>query len=147
MIGSIVTGIVSAIHTEFGDGYPIYTETAEQGLTEPCFSVFCISPTQKQVLGQRYFRQHLFCVNYFPSPVEESKAECYAVFERLLSILECITAGGDLIRGTNMEGRIEDDVLVFHVNYNFFVHSVPTPDTPMSEMDVTERVAQDEENG
>ena len=44
MINKIIDGICAAIHSEFGKDYEIYTETAEQGLTEPCFSVICVKP-------------------------------------------------------------------------------------------------------
>lgn len=141
MIDEIVNGIVAAIHAEFGDTYPIYTEHTEQGLESPCFTVFCVTPSQKQFLGRRYLRQNLFCINYFPSDTEEIRSECYSVLEKLLLILEVIGDEGEQVRGTRMNGRIEDDVLVFNINYDLFVHSVPVkPETPMDEANITERV-------
>ena len=35
MLNKIVDGIVQAISSVYGDGYEIYTERVEQGLTEP----------------------------------------------------------------------------------------------------------------
>ena len=40
MINKIIDGISVAINSEFGDPYEIYTESIEQGLVEPCFSIF-----------------------------------------------------------------------------------------------------------
>lgn len=89
----------------------------------------------------------MFCINYFPSDTEQVRVECHTVFEKLLSILEVIGEEGKQVRGTRMTGRIEDDVLVFNVNYDFFVHYVPLiPETPMDEANVSERVNQDEES-
>ena len=43
MINEIIDGISVAINTEFGDDYEIYTESIEQGLEEPCFSILCLN--------------------------------------------------------------------------------------------------------
>ena len=56
-LNKIIDGICEALNTEFGDGYEIYTEDVKQYLTEPCFSVVLVKPSQKQFLGKRYFRQ------------------------------------------------------------------------------------------
>ena len=86
MINQIIDGISVAINSEFGDPYEIYTESIEQGLVEPCFSILCLNPTINQVLGKRYFRRNQFCIHYFPSS-DEKRSECQAVFERLLNAL------------------------------------------------------------
>ena len=141
MIDEIVNGIAAAIHEAY-PAIPIYTEKIEQNFAEPSFSILCVNPSQKQMLGKRYLRKHLFNINYFPSNVEEIRAECYGVLETLLSILEIITVGGDKIRGTSMNGHIEDGVLVFCVNYDFFIHVTPTDNVDMDEIEVTEGVNQ-----
>lgn len=121
MINQIIDGICAAIHTEFGSAYEIYTETIEQGLNEPCFSIACINPTAEQFLGKRYFRTNQFCIHYFPA-TEEKQAECCAVSERLFEALEMITVDNDSVRGTNMHFEFSDDVLHFFVNYDVFVY-------------------------
>lgn len=120
MINQIIDGISIAIHSEFGDDYEIYTESIEQGLTEPCFSIVCLNPTVEQFLGKRYFRTNQFCIHYFPSS-NDKRAECNAVMERLFTALEIVTVDGDIIRGTKMDGEFMDDVLNFFVNYDLFV--------------------------
>lgn len=121
MINEITDGISLAINSDFGDTYEIYTESIKQGLNEPCFSILCLNPTLKQFMGNRYFRTNQFCIHYFPSS-EETRSECHTVAERLFSVLEYITVGDDLIRGTEMHCEIVDDVLSFFVNYDLYVY-------------------------
>ena len=121
MIDKIIDGICVAIGSEFGDQYEIYTESIEQGLIEPCFSILCLNPTISQVLGKRYFRTNQFCIHYFPSS-NEKRSECHAVMDRLVSALEIITVDGDKCRGTSMNCEVVDDVLSFFVNYDMYVY-------------------------
>lgn len=130
MINKIIDGISVAIHSEFGDSYEIYTESVEQGLVEPCFSILCLNPTISQKLGKRYFMTNRFCVHYFPSS-DEKKSECHTVMGRLMDALEIINVDGDQCRGTDMHGEVVDNVLSFFVNYDFYVYKhreeAPTP--------------------
>ena len=130
MINKIIDGICVAIGSEFGDPYEIYTESIEQGLNEPCFSVLCLNPTINQVLGKRYFRRNQFCIHYFPSS-NEQRSECYAVIEKLMKALETITVDGDLCRGTDMHGEVVDNVLSFFVNYDMYVYEEKTAEPAM----------------
>ena len=121
MINKIIDGISIAINSKFGSQYDIYTESVEQGLTEPCFSILCLNPTINQVLGKRYFRRNQFCVHYFPSS-DEKRSECHTVMEGLIDALEMINVDGDQCRGTGMHGEVVDNVLSFFVNYDMFVY-------------------------
>ena len=123
MINKIIDGISEAINQEFGDGYDIYTESIEQGLEEPCFSILCLNPTNEQFFGKRYFRQNQFVIQYFPS-TDEKNAECNAVRERLFDCLDIIIVNGDQTRGTKMKGEIVDGVLNFMLNFDMFVYKV-----------------------
>ena len=122
MINSIISGISVSIFEEFGEGYEIYTERVEQGLKEPCFLISSLSQSSKQFFASRYKKDNLFTVQYFPS-TDEIKAECNDVAERLNGCLEWININGDLIRGTNINSQITDDVLHTTVSYNFFAVS------------------------
>ena len=123
MINKIIDGISEAINKEFGDDYDIYTESIEQGLEEPCFSILCLNPTNEQFFGKRYFRQNQFVIQYFPS-TDEKNAECNAVRERLFDCLDIIIVNGDQTRGTKMKGEIVDGVLNFMLNFDMFVYKV-----------------------
>ena len=130
MITKIIDGISEAIYQEFGDGYDIYTESIEQGLEEPCFSILCLNPTSDQFLGMRYFRMNQFMIQYFPS-TKDKRGECHTVTERLFDCLETIMVFGDLSRGTRMGGEVVDDVLNFRVNFDMFVYKIEPDEVRM----------------
>lgn len=121
MINSITEAISAAVNAEFGDDYTIYTEAVEQGLTEPCFFVLCVSSSNRVFIGKKYFRENGFCVQYLPQNKDAPLEECRAVAERLYSALEYVSLDGDLTRGTKMNYQITDGVLSFFVNYDMFV--------------------------
>jgi hypothetical protein len=135
MINKIIDAISISLNTAFGDGYEIYTESIEQGLQEPCFSVFCLNPTNALFRNNKYFRTNQFCIQYFPS-TDEPKAECNAVLEKLYDCLELITVTDDLTRGSRMNGEIVDGVLNFFINYNMFVYKVEVPGENMEDLDI-----------
>ena len=139
MISKIIDGISLAIHEEFGDSYDIYTDTVEQDLTEPCFTILCLNPKIDLFLGNKYLRRNQFCIHYFPE-TDEPKQECIAVAERLLNVLELITVEGDLTRGTDMQFEIEDDVLSLFVNYDMFVRKASAETTPMENLELMPNV-------
>lgn len=120
MINSIIDGISIALNAEFGDAYKIYTENVEQGLKEPCFSIVCVSPNNRQFMGKKYFRQNKFCVHFFPSS-DEKVAECMDVLDRLYDCLEIIKVDGEETLGTKMNGEMDNGVLSFLINYDMFV--------------------------
>ena len=121
MINSIIEAISIALNAEFGDDFTIYTEEQEQGLKEPCFFISVLEPTHNLFRDRRYFRQHQFCIQFFPADRDRAKAECNDTAERLCSCLETITVDGDLMRADKMEHKTVDDVLNFFVNYDCFM--------------------------
>lgn len=134
MINKIIDGISIALNAEFGDNYKIYTESIEQGLKEPCFSIVCLNPTNNLFMGKRYFRTNQFCIHYFPEG-EDKIAECMDVIDRLYEALEFIKMGEDKQMGTQMHGEVHDGVLDFFVNYDFFTRKVEDV-TTMEDMDL-----------
>lgn len=138
MINKIIDGISISLNAEFGDDYKIYTESIEQGLKEPCFSIVCVNPTNELFRGKKYFRKNLFCIQYFPKG-EDKRSECMDVLERMFDCLEVIKVGKDLQRGTSMHGEVVDQVLNFFVNYDMFVYKVESTDA-METMDLTSNV-------
>lgn len=138
MINKIIDGISISLNAEFGDDYKIYTESIEQGLKEPCFSIVCVNPTNELFRGKKYFRKNLFCIQYFPKG-EDKRSECMDVLERMFDCLEVIKVDEDLQRGTSMHGEVVDQVLNFFVNYDMFVYKVESTDA-METMDLTSNV-------
>lgn len=128
MITKIAESISSVLYSEYG--YENYIESIEQGLNEPCFFIQNLNSNIKKYPGKRYFKQNSFCIQYFPK--SHTNREMYAVGENLLLLLETIPYESGLIRGTQMNYEIVDDVLNFFVNYNFFVRE-PEEEIPRME--------------
>lgn len=122
MVNEILTGISIKLNQVFGEGYEIYGDTdVVQGLNEPCFFIAVLQPSQTKLLGQRYFREHPFDVQYFPKKSGDN-IELQTVGSELFDALEYITLlNGDLVHGTSMNYEVVDSVLHFKVNYNMFV--------------------------
>ena len=121
MINTVIDGISLAINAEFGDTYKIHTESVEQGLTAPCFVIFCINPKISKLIGVNHYRRtNSFVVHYFPSS-DEKRRECMDVLDRLYNCLELISPTvEDKYMGIDMKGQMNDsDVLDFFVNYDF----------------------------
>lgn len=121
MISKIIDGISTALFNEFGNDYKIYTENVTQGLDEPCFFIRCLAPTNNKFMGERYFRENLFIIQYL-SDSKESNHDFQNIFERLSDALELISVDGDMIRGTNADCDINSEVLTYKINYNMFTY-------------------------
>lgn len=135
MINSIIESISMALSTEFGEDACIHMEEIKQDWKEPCFFISCINPTARLFMGQRYFRQNKFSIQYFPG-TEEKQRECNDTAERMLWCLECINTNDGPIRGTNMNYEVIDQVLHFFVNYDMFVYKI-TKHTPMEKIEIS----------
>ncbi len=127
MINTIIEAISISLNTEFGDRYETFREAKKQGLKEPCFFIQCVNPANELFLGKRYFRQNMFCVQYFPETEGKDNAECYGIAERLFSCLEYLELDGERIKGTRMRYEITDGILNFFVNYDMFVRMIGEP--------------------
>ena len=136
MINSIIESISIALSAEFGDKCKIHREEKRQDLEEPCFFIQCLNPTEELFFWKRYFRQNQFCIQYFPEDKLHGKQECYAVGERLLSCLEYLDVGGDLVMGTKRTYEVADGILHFFVNYDMFVYRDEPTAPEMEEMKI-----------
>lgn len=122
MVNNLIDGISVKLNQVFGDDYRIYSENVNQGLQEPSFFIAVLNPTQSQVIGLRFFKEHPFDIHYFPSK-DGGNQEIQDVASTLFEALEYITLlNGDLVRGTEMHYEKVNDVLHFFVKYNMFVH-------------------------
>lgn len=143
MINAIIESLSITLNAEFGDRYKNYREEKKQGLEEPCFFIQCLNPTQKLFLGKKYFRNNLFCIQYFPE-TEHTTEECFEIGERLFECLEYLTVNGDSVRGTKMHYEVVDGILHFFVNYDMFVYkaaeSVPVMEGVSTETSVKGQV-------
>lgn len=146
MINKIITGISQALDTEFNsenEGYTIYTEDVEQSLDEPCFFIFSLKPSSKQLVGNRYERKYSFDIHYFPKDEENYNNEINEVTERLFTALEYISIDSGLIRGTNMNPETVDNVLHFFIDFNMIVKKETDPIETMGNLTIKEKLGGD----
>ncbi|HFL3267945.1 TPA: DUF6838 family protein [Clostridioides difficile] len=119
MLNNIIDGISVKLDKSFGNEYTIYSEDVEQGINEPCFFIVPLNPSKVSYPSGRELKKNSFDVHYFPKSDNKS-FEINEVAEMLLEELEYIEIDGDLVRGTNMNFEIIDNVLHFFVDYNYF---------------------------
>ena len=120
MIQAVIDGVIAALKAEF-PGVKCYDEQVQQNLKTPCFVIRCINQSDEQVLGNRYYREHLVSVQYLPESARNANTASYKVQDALYQVLEYITVDGDLQRGTGKKGTVTDGVLTFLVNFNMFI--------------------------
>lgn len=138
MINKIIDGISISLNAEFGDDYKIYTESIEQGLKEPCFSIVCVNPTN-ELFRARNISGRIFSASSISLKGKTSGQNAWMSWKRMFDCLEVIKVGEDLQRGTSMHGEVVDQVLNFFVNYDMFVYKVESTDA-METMDLTSNV-------
>ncbi|WP_394904386.1 phage tail terminator family protein, partial [Clostridioides difficile] len=109
MLNNIIDGISVKLDKSFGEKYTIYSEDVEQGINEPCFFICPLNPSKVSYPSGRTLKKNSFDVHYFPKSNDKS-FEINEVAEMLLEELEYIEIDGDLVRGTNMNFEIVDNV-------------------------------------
>ncbi|HCQ6376188.1 TPA: hypothetical protein OL524_003645 [Clostridioides difficile] len=119
MLNNIIDGISVKLDKSFGEKYTIYSEDVEQGINEPCFFICPLNPSKVSYPNNRELKKNSFDVHYFPYSKDKS-FEINEIAEMLLEELEYIEIDGELVRGTNMNYEIIDNVLHFFVDYNYF---------------------------
>ena len=118
MINEIIDAICISLYNTFGEGKTIYTKLKNQDFEEPCFTVKCLTPQSNRFLGNRYYRDTIFRVQYYPL----DEIECNGVIEKLFVALEYVVTVYDTFAGAKMHGEMVDGVLNFFVNYNTFAY-------------------------
>lgn len=147
MLNKIITGISQKLDEEFNteenQDYTIYTENVEQGLDEPCFFIFSLKPSSKQLVGNRYERKYPFDIHYFPKDEDNINNEINEVTERLFTALEYITVDNSLVRGTSINAEKVDDVLHFFINFNMIVKKETEPIDTMGSLTIKQKLGGD----
>ena len=120
MYNDIMDAVTRKLDTLFPE-ITVYTSGVEQGLIEPCFFVGFLEPSEKPLLGHRYFRSTGMYVQYMPGEMEQPVRELNRVLDILMESMEYLSlADGSLTRGTRRSGVSRDGVLSFFVNYDRF---------------------------
>lgn len=152
MLNKIITGISQKLDEEFNteenEGYIIHTENVEQGLEEPCFFIFSLKPSSKQLVGNRYERKYPFDIHFFPDTelvdgISTINNQLNEVTERLFTALEYITVDNSLVRGTSINAEIVDNVLHFFINFNMIVKKETEPIDTMGSLTIKQKLGGD----
>lgn len=151
MLNKIITGISQALDAEFNsenEEYIIHTENVEQGLDEPCFFIFSLKPSSKQLVGNRYERKYPFDIHFFPDTelvdgVSTINNQINEVTERLFTALEYITVDNSLVRGKSINVEIVDNVLHFFINFNMIVKKETEPIDTMGSLTIKQKLGGD----
>ena len=151
MLNKIIIGISQALDAEFNsenEGYIIHTENVEQGLEEPCFFIFSLKPSSKQLVGNRYERKYPFDIHFFPDTelvdgISTINNQINEVTERLFTALEYITVDNSLVRGTSINAEKVDDVLHFFINFNMIVKKETEPIDTMGSLTIKQKLGGD----
>ena len=120
ILEDIIKGINRIIKSEF-PSMEIYANEIQQGFKEPCFFIKMLKLDEKQIIGERYFRRYFFDIRYHPDKHKKSQ-NIWGIADKLQDLLEMITTPEQhLLRGTDRNAEVEDDVLHYFVSYNMFV--------------------------
>ena len=146
MLNEIMNAVTRRLDELFGDGYTIYTDGVEQGLKEPCFFVQFLEPSEKPMIGRRYFRQTDMCIQYMPGDIPQIAMELNRVSDILMDGMEYITlSDSNLLRGTGRSHRSESGVLSFFVSYNMFVVKGQPQEESMEELSANTELRRSED--
>lgn len=134
MVNKLIDGLSLKLNQFFGDGFSIYSEETEQGFQRPCFFITILSPSQKNLIGNRSLRQYPFDIRYYPT-IQGNNNELQSTASSLYEALEYVQLiDDDLIRGTKMYHEVVDGILHFYVNFDMVVTKVVPVEEKMSEL-------------
>lgn len=121
-------------------GYTIYTDAVEQGFSEPCFFVQFLEPSEKPMIGRRFYRSNAIAVQYFPGEKEKPSRELNRVLDILMDQMHMIELkSGRKINGTARNSRIDNGTLIFFVQYNVFdIRETENPEESMEGIAINE---------
>ena len=136
MINTIISGITEKLLTHFGEIYKIYTDKKEGEFVSPSFYIKNIEYKVSPLVDIRHRLLSRFAIGYKSDKTNET-LDRYEVEGILHEILQYITVGGDLCRGTAIEVKEDEDgVRWFYVSYNMFILKEKEKDPNMERIDV-----------
>mgnify|MGYP001486940631 CR=1 FL=1 len=125
-----INDIRQAVRNTLAECFPDVpvADGAPEAISPPYFIVQLLESGHTQELDRRYLRQYPFLIQYVDP--DAGNEERYDVADHLSDALQWIEAAGRPVRGTGMRFRIENDVLLFSVEYRIRVWK-PAPNDPM----------------
>ncbi len=87
----------------------------------PCFCIRYVKTEEKLYLSNRYKLFNKIEITYFPKKQDNINEDFNNTLKLLYDIFLMLKFEKGFIKGENMQGFIEDGVLKFYVEYNFYV--------------------------
>lgn len=140
MGNDLITGVMTRLRDTFGEDTTVYFDEVKQELNEPCFFVRTLEVSQELVVRNRYRRVYHLDIEYHPEDRQQTAREIADVANAMLMAMEYIHIGENLTRGTNIRYEVQDKVLHFFVDYDFFVFKVLEEEEYMETLTQTQYV-------
>lgn len=140
MGNDLITGVMTRLRDTFGEDTTVYFDEVKQELNEPCFFVRTLEVSQELVVRNRYRRVYHLDIEYHPEDRQQTSREIADVANTMLMTMEYIHIGENLTRGTNIRYEVQDKVLHFFVDYDFFVFKVLEEEEYMETLTQTQYV-------
>lgn len=140
MGNDLITGVMTRLRDTFGEDTTVYFDEVKQELNEPCFFVRTLEVSQELVVRNRYRRVYHLDIEYHPEDRQQTAREIADVANTMLMAMEYIHIGENLTRGTNIRYEVQDKVLHFFVDYDFFVFKVLEEEEYMETLTQTQYV-------
>ncbi len=140
MGNDLITGVMTRLRDTFGEDTTVYFDEVKQELNEPCFFVRTLEVSQELVVRNRYRRVYHLDIEYHPEDRQQTAREIADVANTMLMAMEYIHIGENLTRGTNIHYEVQDKVLHFFVDYDFFVFKVLEEEEYMETLTQTQYV-------
>lgn len=125
-VDSFISAMAEKAYNSITPAPKLYKDQVEQGLSKPCFFIKLVNVSQDRIGVNWYKRTLMMQVRYMPSDGSKKYAACREAAEALSGCLDEIdlVVSEDqtlIISSTKMDYKIEDEVLLFYVNYEFKV--------------------------
>ena len=140
MGNDLITGVMTRLRDTFGEDTTVYFDEVKQELNEPCFFVRTLEVSQELVVRNRYRRIYHLDIEYHPEDRQQTAREIADVANTMLMAMEYIHIGENLTRGTNIRYEVQEKVLHFFVDYDFFVFKVLEEEEYMETLTQTQYV-------
>lgn len=116
----VINGIANKIYETFGESYNIETSGVMQDFNKPAFFIKEINDKETPHFCKRYRANKSFCIYGFSE--NDTDEELYELGEKLYNLEYINLENGNVLKGLNMNFKIEDSVLVFLVDFNTFIY-------------------------
>lgn len=141
--GEIVSAIAIALRASFNttELAAIYKNKNQQDFATPCAFIHQINRTHRNLMRGRGERSVIIDVRVHPSKTE-TKVDAWAdVFgDKVANALNKIRVDQLILKTSNLETVVEDDVLHVIASYSFMVKEVALTEDQMQELNIEERV-------